>query len=626
MNIKAIISLIVLVLALALAGGCAPVKPTPAESAAETDREASKLLETIEADFKAGNTPEVMRGYQEFLNRYPQHSEAPRAMKTLGDIYFQRDEISKAKQLYQTMIISFPGHQLTRDARLGLAKCESRMGNHKEAVFILRGLSPLFPEPKKKIEIFKMLGDEFTTLQNYSEALMDYVDAYDLAIDEEKTEVNNKIKQLINDSPLVDLVVMSNLFRQRYPESLILFRLINVYREQKKNDQALEMGKRFLAEYPKDPLVPDVKALTEDIGLTVKRIVGVILPMSGPYQKFGELTLKGMQLAAGVSDPQKKDQAIELVIKDCVDDPEAAAQAVAELAGQSNVMALVGPLRTSTAQAAAKKAQELAIPIITLTQAPDITAIGDYSFRNFITVTSQTKALVEYATKTLNLTRFAVLFPKSNYGETFMSSFWDQVSRHGGELVGTEAYQPNQSEYSYQFNKLTGLSAGPTPPQDTKPTVNFQALFIPDDLNHVRNILPYLSYHNLQEIRILGTNLLHNPQAGASENAIIKGVIFPDAFFKDSPKPAVRTFMEEYFQAYGAEPDVLAAFGYDTIKILQQVFKDINIKTREDLREAMYRLRNFDGVTGVTSFNPGGDVEKSLFILTVDGDVIRQLN
>ena len=75
---------------------------------------------------------------------------------------------------------------------------------------------------------------------------------------------------------------------------------------------------------------------------------------------------------------------------------------------------IIGPM--VTAEGIAPKAQELGIPIVTLTQKESIPQKGDYIFRNFITPVNQTRTLVAYGTRTLGIKRYAILYPSDKYG------------------------------------------------------------------------------------------------------------------------------------------------------------------------------------------------------------------
>jgi ABC-type branched-subunit amino acid transport system substrate-binding protein len=49
-------------------------------------------------------------------------------------------------------------------------------------------------------------------------------------------------------------------------------------------------------------------------------------------------------------------------------------------------------------------------------------------------------------------------------------------------------------------------------------------------------------------------------------------------------------------------------------------------KTREQLREALSQVKDFDGATGKTTFNAEREAEKQLFLLTIDQSGVKELD
>src|SRR5262249_57777901 len=81
---------------------------------------------------------------------------------------------------------------------------------------------------------------------------------------------------------------------------------------------------------------------------------------------------------------------------------------------------------------AALVADELQVPILTLTRAGKITDFGPNVFRNMLTDAAQADALAQYATKVLGYKSFAVLYPNVPYGVDLANQFWDRVVENGG--------------------------------------------------------------------------------------------------------------------------------------------------------------------------------------------------
>src|SRR3990167_6162807 len=122
--------------------------------------------------------------------------------------------------------------------------------------------------------------------------------------------------------------------------------------------------------------------------------IGVVLPLTGKYAIYGESALHGIECGFGIFPPCDSQYEIELIIKDDVGDPLLAAQAVEALVNDDNVNIIIGPLSSSSIDAAALKAQELGIPLISLSQKEGIPSIGDNIFSVALTAASQVNAIV----------------------------------------------------------------------------------------------------------------------------------------------------------------------------------------------------------------------------------------
>jgi branched-chain amino acid transport system substrate-binding protein len=157
--------------------------------------------------------------------------------------------------------------------------------------------------------------------------------------------------------------------------------------------------------------------------------VGCLLPLSGSFALYGREVLNGVQLAlARVS---QQGLSVQLIVKDTRGSAEDAASLVHELAAAHNVMAVIGPRASRSSLSAAKKAQQIGVPIITLIQTEGITGEGEMVFQNFLTPAMEVERLVHRATRHMGLSRFAILYPDTAYGRTLMNLFWDRVEEEG---------------------------------------------------------------------------------------------------------------------------------------------------------------------------------------------------
>jgi ABC-type branched-subunit amino acid transport system substrate-binding protein len=334
------------------------------------------------------------------------------------------------------------------------------------------------------------------------------------------------------------------------------------------------------------------------------------LPLTGDYADTGQQVKEGMELAAA-------QVGLNLVIKDCQNDAAAAAKVVEELAQDKNLKVLVGPMTSATAEAAAQAAQRLNIPIITLTQKKDITAIGPMVFRDFLTGRKQVKALIEYNARKLNLRRYGVLYPESAYGQTFLRLFDEELATQGGLLVSQVAYPEGGQDVA---EAIATLARTYRPHPDA--SVAFDALFIPDDARAVLKLASELAGSPLAGVRLVGTNLMYSPKVGSQAPTALQGLLFPEAFFVDDPDPEIKAFVEAYKNKYSKIPHYLAAQGYSSIKLAHELLKKMPDASREDLARALVDLRPVSGVPLFRGFNAEREAELNINILTIqDGQM-----
>lgn len=348
------------------------------------------------------------------------------------------------------------------------------------------------------------------------------------------------------------------------------------------------------------------------------RSIGVALPLSGRYGTFGERVRRGMELALEL---RPLNPPLLLDIRDTAGDADTAARLVTALARSPQILALAGPLTGSEAAAAAIQAQKERLPLLTLSQRDGLAETGDMVFRNSMTSRLQVEALLRHAMDGQGLRRFAILFPENRSGQEFRELFNQGVKLRGGEVVASQGYAESETDLRSQIRRLQGLEPNAADPGKVK--AKFDALFIPDYADRIGQLVSQLGYYGFEAVQLLGINGWNSPDLVRIGGAAVEGAVFVDGFFRDSPAPAVRSFVEYYLQKYGEEPSILAAQGFDVVGMLLTALETPGVGSREELRQALAGLQNYPGVTGTTTFDPQGDASKGLFLLQVrDGQIV----
>jgi len=662
---------------------CAPsivVKKVPVPSAVSSVQQRFQKAEDL---FQQQAYSKALAVYEEYLRQFPKGPMADTALMKIGTIYMAMGKNRQARQAFERLESEYPESPFVHDARLSVILTYYNEHDYGPAIASARAALKLATTVRQKSRIHCILGKIYGAGNQLEDAIQCYMAAYALAPQKTRTEIVSKVKGLIARMKESQLESLLKVYGNKVPGGYLRLQLAREYAAADRIEAAIKVLSDFIASFPDHDELKTATALMKELKsrLRVDRfLLGCILPLSGPYSSFGNRTLAGIELALHQFNAQPDVHPIELLIKDSKGDPGEATRAVESLTLTEGVIGIIGPMITS--EAAATEAQMLKVPIITLTQKPDITRLGDYVFRDFLTLSLQVKAISDYAVSELGLKRFAILYPDERYGISFMNSFWDELTAHNAEVVGIESYSPDQTDFSDPIKKLVGLyyprpeeeeeeeeeKVPPTlnedefesevqqtdtlepgetaaeepaetlpeaPPEENElqeseqkepePIIDFDAIFIPDSFEKIGLIAPQLMYHDISNILLLGTNLWHSDKLIEMARAYVQGAVIPDGFFVNSPSVRVQNFVDSFIKTFGRAPGFLEAVAYDAAWIFFETVNQPEVWSRCTLKRALTQVKDFEGVTGLTSFGETGDVEKQIFLLKIEGGCFVQI-
>ncbi len=635
--------------------GCALI-PAKKEVAVEAppsaeEKQALQKLAMAEKAFEEGNLEEASERYGQLAMAFPRSPQAAKALLRQGEIDFRQEHYREAASRFQQVINQFPVWPEGDEARLWLLRCYLSLERFNDAVETGRSLTNYLSKSSQKAAAAEVVGDAQAAQEKYAEAVRWYVKAYELAGEEEHLVLTEKIDAALENLDRELVMALLAEYPDGFPNLRLQTRLIEVDMDKGQLGAAKQQLLALIEEQPQNPLVETWKEMAEKIEEWLRvdmTTVGCVLPISGRYRAYGDRVLRGLLMAAQDLQSQSASAGeIQLVIRDSASDPDMAVAAVRDLVLDQRVAAIIGPLSRVAAEAAAEEAQNLWVPIITLTQKQGVNNIGPFVFRSFLSNEQQTKALVEYAVLQLGYRRFAMLSPNDSYGTRLVQLFWDELDRLGAEVRGVEFYDPSQTDFADQIKKLVGLyyprpeseitdesrdaratrnmtkeselAAPPAEPTEEEllPIVDFEAIFIPDGYSQVGLIAPQLAYYDVTGIKMLGTNLWNSPELVEMAAPYLQGSIFVDGFFAGSSMPLTSQFVLRYQQFFGENPGYPEALAYDTMRLLARALNQPGVTSRPLLRDALLAIHDFPGVAGTASVDPEGEVNKPPFLISV---------
>ncbi|TFH66646.1 MAG: tetratricopeptide repeat protein, partial [Gemmatimonadales bacterium] len=560
-----------------LAAGCARI-PTVGEGPRPITEvmpeEAVRIFTGAEAALKQGQIDRAMALYGDMLERFPSGKAAFLAHLRRGEILTDREQYGPAIRELGLLPGGFEEDPLYPEARYNLARSNFGLGAYKISEGVCEELLRKRVPPHLKPRIESLMGDNLAQTGRNKEALGWYLKSLKSGPETRLEEsLKMKAEEIIASALSVEqLEEIEKDYRWGYPSGYLRYAIARASYRARDFDKAQEYLDRFLRD-SEHPLFEEGEALLRRIAaakLINRNAIGCVLPLTGRYASYGNRVLDAVILASGVFDPGQENP-IELFIEDSKGDPTTAREAVRRLANEYHVIGIVGPLGSSASMEAAEEAQQLGVPIITLTQRQGITETGDYVFRDFLTGEAQAHALVSYSIHNLGVKNFAILHPDDHYGTEMMHLFWDEVLRQGGQIRGVETYTSGQTDFGIEIKSLTGLNfpeEGKASEENPKPIVDFDALFIPDSYSVVSMIAPQLAFYDVIGVHLLGTNIWNSPELLKKDSEYLDGAIFIDCFFLNSAHQEVIDFIDRFYVAWGREPGNVEALAYDATNIL----------------------------------------------------------
>lgn len=538
-----------------------------------------------------------------------------------GEILLSKGQTEKALWRFKRLIDDFPQSSLFNEARFRMGVCYTQLKRPKDAIRIFNELLSTFLSPARMVHVFTLLGDNYLELKDPFTGLHWYGKGI-LVPGQPSDDLKGKMRSIIDGmNREEELNRVESLYRGSYSGGYAKMRLAQIGKR-KWNDL---LSKKILMEFEKEyGALP--KDLSEPTRFAEKPRypVGVLLPLSGPYQPFGEKALQAIQLA--MRNPETGKSPISLTIRDSKGNPKEAERAVVELAMKEKVIAILGPVLTVTADEVVKKAQQLKIPIMSFSQKEGLYGKGEFVFQNSLTPSGQIRALLEFAMRELDLRTFAVLYPNSPYGLNFRNLFVLEVARRGGKVLGVVAFQEDQTDFGREIKGLFKVEPLGKKGDEFTAGLSVDGLFIPDTHDRVGTILSQMAYYDIKGLTFLGTNAWNGSGLISIAGNAAEGTVFVDAFFKKSPSLPVARFVEDYLKAYKREPETLEALCYDGARLLAEVVLSKQVTSSHQLKEELRQVRNYNGITGLKGFGEDGKAIRTLSILRVNKGQIDQVS
>ncbi len=611
---------------------------------------------------------------------YPESTAGQDALYRAGVLAFEEGDYVLARKTLGELLFENPLHPNANDARLKSGLAATEMKAYRDAYQTLSTLvDRLEGEDKRLAEA--ALARAAAGTQQYGEALKTALKAVENANGPDETKKALASLEDVVETKTTFLAIAEawNELPKSHPGwPLVAFKMARVYYHLRDWTRLDETLRALLATAPDSPYAADAKALQDRLSKRAQvrtKVVGALLPMSGKYKAFGETTLRGLQLALKGSD-------VELLVKDTQGDPTLTARLVEQLAFDDGVIAIIGPLLAEDAKRAALVAEELQVPLITLSRAEGLTEIGPHIFRTMVTNQQQAEALADYAMGTLGYKTFAILHPNTPFGVELSNEFWDAIEKRGGQIRGIESYDHDQKTFTEEAKRLAGryyledrgdyfekireiretitdefrrrkamekMKAG------LDPVIDFEAMLIPDSWQQVSLVAPALAVEDiitnacdkkdleriqkttgkdkLKTVTLLGPSTWSSPKGASGDPQLIERggkyvlcSVYVEAFYETSDRPSTRAFVSAFREAHrDASITLLDAVGYDSGAMVRSVLEKNAPGSRAAFREVLQHVKDFQGATGSLTIDDAREARRQLYLLNITTKGVKEV-
>jgi len=244
---------------------------------------------------------------------------------------------------------------------------------------------------------------------------------------------------------------------------------------------------------------------------------------------------------------------------------------------------------------------------------PDLTRNDyHYIFRNVISDSESGRQLAHYA-NSQGYRRIVILYDAGSYGRQLSNVFENEATELNITIVDRRPYRSSRNLKSIIDEWSSDTFA------------DFDAIFIagfnPEAAQFVRDA-------RRKRLRqpIIGSDGLNTDSLWNIARESSMGIVVASYYHPDNPDPALQDFITRYREVYNDEPDTWAAQGYDAVNLIAEAIRRANSTVPSEVADQLHLLADWQGATGMYTFNEDGDViGKPLILVEQQKDAFQFL-
>ena len=323
-----------------------------------------------------------------------------------------------------------------------------------------------------------------------------------------------------------------------------------------------------------------------------KIAIGYQLPLTGDTSQYGIMFKNSAQMALEEFNKSGKlhGASVEIKFEDSKSDAKEGVNIAKKFSDDASIVGVIGDFNSTVSMAAGQVYAQQKVPQLSQTAShPDFLKISDWQFRNITTMAIESPFIAKWLAEN-KLKRYAVVAIQNDWGQTAVQNFADAVKSRGNQIVETEFFNPGNRDFRSILTKVS--------------RANPEAIVLFMFYEESSSLLQQRLQMNIKT-PVYSASPSYEPKLLQLAGPAANGVFLPTTFVADNPDPKVKAFVDGYRKRYNAEPSMFAAQAYDATNIMLNAIVAAGPNpTRQKVRDALAATRNFQGVTGDTTFDP----------------------
>jgi len=349
-------------------------------------------------------------------------------------------------------------------------------------------------------------------------------------------------------------------------------------------------------------------------GATHQVSIGILLPLTGEYARFGKQALRGMRLAL---DSLQDNGGVTLDIADTRGDPDQCISAYQQLTNDGVNMVL-GPLLGDCTAALIPRLRDN-IPVLSLTNRSQLASRSPALFVHTLALAMQARFMAVHAWRQ-GERRMVVIDADNASSAGEANAFIQAFEALGGEVIDRFELPGNGVDFRPDLRAMRmrtdneellaeldeGLALSVEPDMEIRMPVNFDAIYLALPGKQVALLAGQLAYVGVNGVDLYGSGRWRDGKLLSDRGRYLGRAQFSGVAFPNGTSPDSRRFMLKWRDIWGVgKPGTLVGLAYDSTLIATLLTSRLGL-SGHGLLVGLHDKSGFPGLTGHVRFDEDG--------------------